>query len=82
MDTRRRKPTQLRRPNPCRCSCPQDRPPECGQDQSSSTVIDQSPVCGTPITQPVVFYTPLLLPSASKRRDGRFSRFGRAISFH
>lgn len=44
----------------CRCSCPQDRPPECGQDHSSITVIDQSPVCGTVITQPVVFYTPLL----------------------
>ena len=67
---------------PSHCSRPQDRPPECGQDHSSITDIDQSPVCATIITQPVVFYTPLPLPGANKSRDGRFSHFGGAIRFH
>jgi hypothetical protein len=34
---------------------------------------------GTVIAQPVVLYTPLLLPGANERRRRRFSRFVHAI---
>jgi hypothetical protein len=66
----------------CRCSHAQDGPPQCRQGDSVSTVIDQRPVYGTVITQPVVLYTALLLAGTNKRRRGSFSRFVHTVRLH
>ena len=62
-----------------RCSHAQDGPPQCSQGDSMIPIVNQRPMCGAVITQPVVLYTPLLLPGANKRRHRSFSRFVHAV---
>jgi hypothetical protein len=49
------------------------------QGNSALPVINQSPMRGAVITQPVMLDAPLLLPGANKRRHGGFSRLGHAV---
>ncbi len=43
------------------------------------TVVDEGPVRGAVITQPVVLNAALLLPGSNKWRHGRFSWLGQAV---
>ncbi len=72
----------LCRPAAHGCSCcgnARRGPVQGSQRHSALPVVDESPVRGAVITQPVVLHAPLLLPGANKRRHGGFSGLGHAV---
>ena len=52
------------------------------QRNSAVLVINQGPLRGANIAQPIMLHQTLLLPRAYKRRSGRFSRLTESFRFN